>query len=49
MRSLLAYSLVGAFATAVHYALLVLCVEAAGWPAYAASGFGAVVGAQVDA
>ena len=47
MRPLLAYSLVGAFATAVHYALLVLCVEVAGWPAYAASGFGAVLGAQV--
>ena len=41
------YTAVGAFATAVHYGLLVLCVERAGWPAFAASGFGAVVGAQV--
>ena len=43
----LRYTSVGAFATAVHYALLVLGVEALGWPAFAASGFGAVVGAQV--
>ena len=43
----LRYTSVGAFATAVHYALLVLGVEAFGWPAFAASGFGAVVGAQV--
>jgi putative flippase GtrA len=47
MRHFLRYSAVGAFATAVHYALLVLCVERGGWPAFAASGFGAVVGAQV--
>lgn len=47
MRHLLRYGAVGAFATAVHYALLVLGVEAAGWPAFAASGVGAVVGAQV--
>ena len=43
----LRYTSVGALATAVHYALLVLGVEAFGWPAFAASGFGAVVGAQV--
>ena len=43
----LRYSAVGAVATAVHYALLVLCVERGGWPAFAASGFGAVLGAQV--
>ncbi len=41
------YILVGAFATTVHYALLVLCVEVGAWPAPLASGFGAVVGAQV--
>jgi putative flippase GtrA len=47
MRRFIRYSTVGAFATAVHYLLLVLCVELGRWPAYAASGFGAVVGAQV--
>ncbi len=41
------YCLVGAIATAVHYLVLVLCVEGAGWPAWWASGVGAVVGAQV--
>ena len=41
------YSAVGAIATAVHYGVLVLCVERGHWPAFAASGFGAVVGAQV--
>ena len=41
------YSTVGALATALHYGLLVLCVERGGWPAFAASGFGALVGAQV--
>jgi putative flippase GtrA len=47
MRRFIRYTLVGALATAVHYLLLVLCVEKGGWPAYAGSGFGAVVGAQV--
>ena len=47
MRHFVRYTAVGAFATAVHYVLLVLCVERGGWPAFAASGFGAVVGAQV--
>lgn len=47
MHKLFRYTVVGAFATATHYALLVLGVEAAGWPAWWASGFGAVVGAQV--
>ena len=46
-RSFVSYAAVGAFATAVHYLLLVLGVERGGWPAFAASGFGAVVGAQV--
>ena len=47
MTHFIRYTAVGAFATAVHYLLLVGCVEHGGWPAYAASGFGAVVGAQV--
>ena len=47
MPALLRYALVGVLATGVHYALLVLCVEWAGWPAYLGSGLGAVVGAQV--
>lgn len=47
MQKLFRYTLVGAVATATHYALLVLGVEAGGWPAWWASGFGAVVGAQV--
>lgn len=47
MKRLLRYTFVGAVATAVHYALLALCVERGGWPAWLASGFGAVVGAQV--
>lgn len=47
MKRLLRYTLVGAVATAVHYALLMLCVEQARQPAWLGSGFGAVVGAQV--
>ena len=47
MRRLLTYAAVGACATAVHYALLVLGVEVAGWPPSAATALGAVVGAQV--
>lgn len=47
IKQFLRYTVVGAVATATHYALLVLGVEAAGWPAWWASGFGAVVGAQV--
>ncbi len=47
LQQFLRYASVGAVATAVHYALLVLAVEAFGWPAFLASGFGAVVGAQV--
>ena len=47
MPALLRYSLVGALATGAHYALLMACVEFGQWPAYAASGFGAVVGAQL--
>ena len=47
MPALLRYTLVGAFATAAHYALLMLLVEWAGWPAYLASGVGAVLGAQI--
>ena len=41
------YVLVGVIATAAHYLVLVLCVEAAGWRPWLASGVGATVGAQV--
>jgi putative flippase GtrA len=47
MQRFLRYATVGTVATAVHYLLLVLCVELGEWPAFLASGFGAVVGAQV--
>ena len=47
MRHFIRYTAVGAVATAAHYLLLVLCVEYGGWPAFAASGLGAVLGAQV--
>lgn len=47
MKRFLRYGLVGAVATATHYALLVLWVEALRWPAPLGSGVGAVVGAQV--
>ena len=47
MQHFMRYTAVGAFATAAHYLLLVLCVELGGWPAFAASGLGAVLGAQV--
>lgn len=41
------YTAVGAGATAAHWALLVLLVEAGWAPAWLASGAGAVLGAQV--
>ncbi|MGM9485402.1 GtrA family protein [Roseateles sp. NT4] len=47
MKRLLRYAAVGAAATAAHYALLAVTVEAAGWPAWLASGAGALLGAQV--
>jgi len=47
IRSFLRYGLIGGVATAVHYAVLVLCVEVFKWPAFIGSGTGAVVGAQV--
>jgi putative flippase GtrA len=47
MRHFVRYTAVGAFATAVHYLVLVLCVEALHAPAWLGSGIGAVVGAQV--
>ena len=47
MRHFIRYTAVGAIATAAHYLLLVLCVEYGGWPAFAASGLGAVLGAQL--
>ena len=47
MRHFIRYSAVGALATAVHYLVLIACVELAHWPAYLSSGIGAVIGAQV--
>ncbi len=47
MQRLARYSAVGAVATAAHYAVLALAVELGAWPAWIASGVGAVVGAQV--
>ena len=47
LPQLMRYAAVGAVATVVHYLLLVVCVEVAAWPAWLASGFGAVAGAQV--
>lgn len=41
------YALVGGVATVTHYTLLTLLVELAQWPAWIASGAGAVLGAQV--
>ena len=45
--SLARYVVVGAVSTAVHYAALVGAVEWLHWPAWWASGAGAVLGAQV--
>lgn len=47
IKSFLRYGFIGAIATAVHYAVLIACVELFKWPAYIGSGIGAVVGAQV--
>lgn len=47
LPQLMRYAAVGALATLVHYVWLVVCVELAAWPAWLASGFGAVAGAQV--
>ena len=41
------YGLVGVAATGMHWGLLVAAVEWAHWPAWPASGLGAVVGAQL--
>jgi putative flippase GtrA len=38
---------VGVVATATHYALMALLVEAGHWPAWLASGAGSLLGAQV--
>lgn len=46
-RSFLRYALVGGMATASHWALLALLVEAHWAPAWLGSGAGAVLGAQV--
>ena len=47
MQRFVRYTLVGAIATAVHYALLGVVVEWLRWPAFIGSGLGAVAGAQV--
>ena len=47
MHRFIRYCVVGAMATATHYALLVAAVALAGWPAWIGAGTGAVVGAQV--
>jgi putative flippase GtrA len=47
MRQLARYAGVGAAATAAHYTLMTLLVEAGHWPAWLASGAGALLGAQV--
>jgi putative flippase GtrA len=47
IKSFFRYGLVGGVATAAHYLVLVICVEAFGWPAFIGSGVGAVVGAHV--
>lgn len=41
------YAGVGLVATAVHYGVLVVGVETAGWAPWLASGYGAAIGAQV--
>ncbi len=47
IKSFFRYGLIGGIATAVHYAVLILCVETWHGPAYIGSGLGAAVGAQV--
>lgn len=47
MKRLARYAAVGLAATAAHYALLALAVEAGRWPAWLASGVGALLGAQI--
>ena len=47
MKRFVRYALVGAVATAAHYALLAIAVEWAQWPAWIGSGLGAVLGAQL--
>jgi putative flippase GtrA len=47
MQRLARYTLVGAIATALHYALLACAVELLQWPAWLGSGLGAAAGAQL--
>jgi putative flippase GtrA len=47
MRQLFQYAAVGVVATIAHYLTMVVCVEAAHWQAWMASGYGAIIGAQV--
>ena len=46
-RRFVIYAAIGALATAVHFAVLAICVESLRWPAAVGSGLGALVGAQV--
>jgi len=47
VKQLVRYATVGVAATAAHYALMALAVEVGRWPAWLASGAGALLGAQV--
>lgn len=47
MKPLSRYAAVGGLATMAHYAAMALAVEAGHWPAWLASGTGALLGAQV--
>lgn len=47
MKRLTRYATVGAVATAGHYLLMAALVEWAHWPAWLASGAGALFGAQI--
>jgi len=47
MKQLARYAGVGVAATAAHYAFMALLVESWHWPAWLASGAGAVLGAQL--
>lgn len=47
MKPLSRYAAVGLLATMAHYAAMAVAVEAGHWPAWLASGTGALLGAQV--
>ena len=46
-RAFTRYTGVGVFSTTVHYVILAVWVDGAGWPAWLGSGVGALIGAQV--